>query len=250
MSTIHITVGEANAKPIEASISQDSENKDEVFILKDYLNIGPLKTTDMTYNEGRNAVWEKLKANQKSSAIDDLERLMQLSTRISNGENIEIWFWMAANAEDICAYFWLLHFLKKHQGKFSIINIAGLPFLDNEAQLFYPKTISELPLRQVFKARKLKRLISVSEWEAEEEEWKKMVLENAEIRSLGNGKNLLGKTYDFYDQSLLAALSENQKSNKLVQSFAQKYNFSHTASLFLQWRIQEIKNDVEPITPN
>lgn len=240
MKIIHIVVGEENAKSIQESVSITETSNQSIFILKDCLNIGTLKSEMLPFSEHRNKVSQVLKPNQKSDYIDDLARLMQLSTQISNGAEISLIFWMSSNAEDVCAYYWLLHFLKKHQGKFAVINISGLPFLDEQMQLFYPKTIAEIPSKQIIKALKLKRVISTSEWEAEGEEWKMLVAENAEIRYLVNGKNILSKKVDFYDGQIIAALEDNKKSNKIRQDFIVKSNFSYSALPFLNWRINEI----------
>ena len=241
MNIIHIVVGEENAKPILESIANSSESNESVFTLKDCLNIGILKTDSLHYSENRNAIGQILKPNQKAEYIDDLANLMQISSRLSNGEECELLFWMSTNAEDVCAYYWLLHFLKKHQGKLALINISGLPFLNDEMQLFYPKTIAALPLKQIIKAQKLKRVITTSEWETEGEEWKKMGEENAEIRYVTNGKSLMTANYDFYDTQIESALNQNLRLNKIIQEFTAKYHFSFSAISFLQWRIAELK---------
>jgi hypothetical protein len=241
MGIVHLITGKEHAETLRENLRQSDLSEEEILIFKDLLNFGPLKSENLTYAENRNAFWNTVSPEQQP--VDDLERLMQLSTRLSNGEDLQLWFWMAATAADICTYFWLLHFLKKHQGKLSVINIAGLPFLDEAGKLFYPECIGDLPGKELMKARKLVRKLTASEWETEGEEWKNMVTENAVVRVLKAGKALEGKPMDYFDDSLLAVASEGSKKvHKIIQETKLKNKLPHAGG-FLSWRLQQLMEE-------
>jgi hypothetical protein len=241
MSLIHLIVGDATAKPLSEAVTQDEALAGEIVILKDILNVGPLKTEGMTFSESRSAFWtEVVPEGQPAAEVDDLERLMALSSRLSNDASLNIWFWMAPRAADVCAYFWLLQFLKKHQGRFSVININGLPFLDENGKLFYPESFGDVPVKEIIKARKLARVITPSEWETDGDEWQKMVTENSGLRKHEAGKKLSEQSITFYDDLLLSLCTkQNQKAIRVVNQAMSK-NKIQTGDWFLLWRLRTL----------
>ena len=241
MSVIHLIVGDATARPLLESVAQQEVQNEEVIVLKDILHVGPLKTEDMSFSEGRSAFWNKVNPEGQAEAkVDDLERLMEVSTRMSNDPDLKLWFWMAPTPADVTAYFWLLHFLKKHQGRFSVLNINGLPFLDDNGKLFYPESIGHIPVKGIAKARKLARETTVSEWETDADEWPRLLEENSGLRVFQGGKKLAGQTIDHYDNLLLGLVTtQNQKSNKIVNTALSKHKIP-TGDWFLHWRLREM----------
>lgn len=239
MKLIHLIVGDLAAKPLLEAVTQHESLEGEVVVLKDILHVGPLKTVDASFSEGRTLFWNQAIAeHQAHVAVDDLERLMQISSRLSNGEELNIWFWMAPIPADITAYFWLIHFLKKHQGKFAVVNINGLPFLDEQGKLFYPDSIGSIPVKEIIKARKLARITTPSEWETDADEWPKLVEENAGLRIHEGGKKLTGQNIDHFDILLLTFITaQNQKANKVVNQAMTKHKLQ-TGDLFLHWRLR------------
>jgi hypothetical protein len=239
MSLIHLIVGDATAKPLIEAVALDEHLKGEVIVLKDILHVGPLKTEGMTFSEGRTAFWNTvIPEKQHDIVVDDLERLMEVSSRLSNSEDLKIWFWMAPTPADVTAYFWLLHFLKKHQGRFSVVNINGLPFLDENGKLFYPESIGHIPVKEMVKARKLARVTTPSEWETDADEWPRLIEENAGLRILQGGKKLSGHDIDHYDILLLTFITaQNQKATKVVNQALSKHKLP-TGDTFLHWRLR------------
>jgi len=241
MSLIHLIVGDATAKPLTEAVTQHEALAGDVVILKDILHVGPLKTEGMTFSEGRSAFWSSVvPEGQPAVLVDDLERLMEVSSRLSNDEELKIWFWMAPTPADVTAYFWLLHFLKKHQGRFSVVNINGLPFLDENGKLFYPESIGHIPVKEIIKARKLARVTTPSEWETDADEWPRLIEENAGLRIHQGGKKLGGQEIDHYDILLLTFITaQNQKATKVVNLALSKHKLP-TGDLFLHWRLREM----------
>lgn len=239
MSIIHLIVGDATAKPLIEAVAQDEHLKGEVIVFKDILHVGPLKTEGMSFSEGRSAFWTgTFPDKEKEAVVDDLERLMEVSSRLSNDENLKIWFWMAPTPADVTAYFWLIHFLKKHQGRFSVVNINGLPFLDENGKLFYPESIGHIPVKEMMKARKLARVTTPSEWETDADEWPRLLEENAGIRIFHGGKKLTGQDIDHYDILLQTFVtSQNQKATKIAGLAMSKHKVP-TGDAFLLWRLR------------
>jgi hypothetical protein len=239
MSTIHLIVGDATAKPLIEAVAQGDQLSGEVIVFKDILHVGPLKTEGMSFSEGRTAFWNQvIPEKQQEVEVDDLERLMEVSSRLSNDEELSIWFWMAPTPADVTAYFWLIHFLKKHQGRFSVVNINGLPFLDENGKLFYPESIGHIPVKEIIKARKLARVTTPSEWETDADEWPRLIEENSGIRLFKGGKKLDGEDINHYDILLETFLTHsNQKATRVVGIAMGKHKIP-TGDAFLLWRLR------------
>lgn len=241
MSLIHLIVGDYTAKPLIEAVAEHEALAGEVVVLKDILHVGPLKTEGMTFSEGRSAFWgQVVPEGQLSEPVDDLERLMAVSSRLSNDPEAKVWFWMAPTPADVTAYYWLLHFLKKHQGRFYVVNINGLPFLDTNGKLFYPESIGHIPVKELVKARKLARVTTPSEWETDGDEWARLVEENAGLRIHQGGKKLAPQTIDHYDILLLTFIqAQGQKATKVISQAMSKHKLL-TGDVFLHWRLREM----------
>jgi hypothetical protein len=243
MRIIHLIVGDVAAKPLIEACAGHEAMSGEVIVLKDILHVGPLKTEGLSFSEGRSLFWNTVSENQQNIEVNDLERLMEVSSILSNDENVAVWFWMAPAPADVTAYYWLLHFLKKHQGRFSVVNINGLPFLDENGKLFYPESIGYIPVKEILKARKLARVTTPSEWETDMDEWPRLLSENGGIRVHEGGKRLKSEPISFYDDVLLQYITaQNQKANKIVNLAISK-NKVPTGDLFLHGRLREMSKE-------
>jgi len=241
MHTIHILTEAAAKSIIEETLkAQDDSDKFELLVLQDELHIGPLQTDGASFSDARYRFHCSLSENGISDALPDLDRLMAISTRLSNNEDSRLCFWMAANAKDVCAYYWLLHYLKKHSGKLSVINIAGLPFLNENNQLFYPLSIADIPAKEIRKTLKLQRQITLSEWETDAFEWKQLREQNSELRLLNNGKKIDNQPIDYFDEILLRHCSQQpKKQSSLIQQALQDIKFQ-VPGIFLQSRLRHL----------
>lgn len=241
MTTIHILNKSAAINNLQMVLkANDNEDSFKILALDDYLNIGPLQTEELTFSEGRNAFRNKLSANGEVPPIEDLERLMTISTRLSNKKEIRLCFWLAANARDLCTYHWLLHNLKKHVGRLYIINITGLPFLDEDNQLFYPNVFSALPPKEIAKTLSLCRKISSSEWETGREVWLNLQSQNDDLRILSRENNLEGVPIDTYDAILLDQCSEQAKNIDTLIRQSLKIIEASIPKQFLEFRLKEL----------
>ena len=147
---------------------------------------------------------------------------------------------MAPNPADICAYFFIIHFLNKHAGRINIVNLANLPFLDESGKVFYPKNISEIIPKELIKARKLSRPLTPAEFEMDGDEWKRLVNDDAGIRTFEGGKKLLSRNINFYDDQLSSFCSQQfQKASRIIGQAITKFGIP-TGDLFLGYRIRKM----------
>ncbi len=241
----HFVVGDLAAEPLRAAVLSEPSMTGEVVVLKDILHVGPLqKAEGQTFSELRTAYWQQVVANEKNfPGVDDMEKLLEISAAMYKNEEIKAWFWMAPSAADVSAYYWMLPYLSKHIGRFYLLNITGLPFLDEQGKIYYPKSISEILPRELVKARRLARLVTHAEVEVDTDEWRKLVEENAAIRIHEGGKRLISKDEAFYDNQLISFCSQQfQKASKIVRQTLSKYKIP-TGDVFLGWRLRRMAEE-------
>jgi len=236
----HFVVGDLAADPLSAAVLSEPSIQGAVIVLKDILHVGPLKKEEgQSFSELRSAYWQQVAPNDKNPVqVDDMERMLEVSAAMYKDENIKAWIWMAPAPADVCAYYWLLPYLSKHKDRFYVVNIAGLPFLDENGKVFYPKSISHVLPKELVKARRLARQVTPSEMEVDTDEWKKLVEENAPLRIHEGGKRIISKTEDNYDSQLTSFCSHQfQKASKIVRQTLAKYNIP-TGDTWLGWRLR------------
>ena len=238
----HIVTGDVAAAPLKDAIVLDPAMEGEIVVIKDVLSVGPLqKEEGQSFSEMRSAFWQEVVTNDKNPIqVDDLERLLEIGNELSKNEDAKIWLWIAPWPADVCTYHWALQYLGKYIGRLYVINIAGLPFLDENGKVFFPKSIGEIQPREVVKARRLARLVTPAEIEVDGEEWRKLVIENAGIRIHEGGKRLISKSAGHYDNQLISFASQQyQKASKIVGQALSKFNIP-TGDLYLGWRLRQL----------
>lgn len=241
----HIVVGDMAAGPLREAVMGEPSMQGEVVVMKDILNVGPLKKEEgLSFSQMRSAFWNTVVNNEKTPAqVDDMERLLEISKAMYDDPETKAWFWMAPAAADVCAYHWMLPYLSKHQGRFYIVPIAGLPFLDEKGRVYYPKNISEILPKELIKARKLARQVTLPEVEMDTYEWRKLTDENAGIRTHEGGKKLSSRNEDHYDNQLISFCSHQfQKGSRIVSQALSKYSIP-TGDLYLGWRLRKMAEE-------
>ena len=238
----HFVVGDMAAQPLQEAILNEPSIQGEVIILKDLLHLGPLQREEgVSFSAMRSEFWNTVIGNDKQPVeVTDLERLMEASTQLTNNPEAQIWLWMAPWPADVCAYHWMLSYLGKHMGRFYLVNIAGLPFLDENGKVYFPKNLSEIMPKELVKARRLARLVTPAEYEVDGEEWNHYVNENSGIRTHEGGKKLSSREETHYDNILLSYCSHQfQKAHKVINQAISKYNVP-TGDVYLGWRLREM----------
>ena len=106
-----------------------------------------------------------------------------------------------------------------------------------------PKNISEILPRELVKARKLARQVTLPEVEMDTYEWRKLTDEHAGIRTHEGGKKLSSRNEDHYDGQLLSFCSHQfQKGSRIVSQALSKYSIP-TGDLYLGWRLRKMAEE-------
>jgi hypothetical protein len=152
----------------------------------------------------------------------------------------DVWIWMGQNQHDVCGYYWLMPQLKNYQGRIHVLYLNNLPFINEKGSIFYPTHLFQIQPKEFLKAKKLSRPITLSEFEVDPDEWKKLCSESAIVRILEGGKKIASKEDSFYDKDLLSAITSNfQKVSKILFTSLGKMKIQ-TGDVFLAWRIRKL----------
>src|SRR5690606_10004757 len=94
--------------------------------------------------------------------------------------------------------------------------------------------------REFVKAKKLARPVTLSEFEIDPDEWRKITEENAMVRVLEGGKKIVGKDERFFDNEILKNVTaEWQKATRVLSNTLNRMKVK-TGDLFLMWRMKQL----------
>jgi hypothetical protein len=247
---IHIVFQQADVLTLKKAIDLDESLQGDILEIKDDFAVGPLENIDT--EEGwaaRENWWRELLAqspyshDQLVGSFDDRKTVEELKRRLDENETEVAWLWMGQNQHDVCGYYWLIPQLKEYQGRIFVLYLNNLPFINEKGQIFYPTTLHEIQPKEFLKAKKLSRAVTLSEFEVDPDEWKRLTAENAMIRILEGGKKIVGKETDFYDKDILTNLtSEFQKGNRAMANILGKMKIK-TGDVFLLWRMKYLAGE-------
>ena len=244
---IHIVFQQSDVDTLQEAIKLDENLQGEIVEIKDELAVGPI--ADIYETEGyqtRRDWWKKILEHsaytEQLNIIDDKLTAHQLKEKLKD-ESQQAWIWMAPNQHDVCGYYWLINQLKEFEGRVYILSLNNLPFISDKGNIFYPRDLFEIPPKEFIKAKKLARPVTISEFELDADEWKKLCSENGIVRILEGGKKIISKDADYYDSDILKALTqEPQKLHKIFGTLFSKMKL-HTGDVFLVWRMKELANE-------
>ena len=220
---IHLVFETANVAILQSAIEMDESLAGKIIEIKDDYAVGPIADIYETegYQARRNWWMELLKYSpyeEQIDIVDDKLVVHQLIQDLQESENEQVWIWMGQNAHDVCGYYWLMSQLKELQGKVQVLYLNNLPFLNEKGQLFYPTNLSQIQPSEFLKAKKLARPITLSEFELDPDEWKKLCIDNGFVRFLEGGKKLASMDISYYDKEILSLLTKN--AQKLPSALA------------------------------
>lgn len=244
---IHVVFQEADIDVLNKAIEMDESLTGEIIQIKDDYAVGPLANSNTPEGwQERTNWWMSLIDNtpykESTGMIDDRLAVHQLKKKLDE-EPDDVWLWMGQNQHDVCGYYWLMSQLKDYQGRIFVLYLNNLPFLNDKGSLFYPTAIHEILPKEILKAKKLARPITLSEFEVDPDEWKKLSNENAMVRILEGGKKIVSKEEIFYDKELLSYISgEWQKVHKVFTSLFSKMKV-RTGDVFLSWRMKKMAEE-------
>jgi hypothetical protein len=243
---IHIVFNESEIELMRKVIELDETLAGEVIQIKDDFAVGPLTGIDTEAGwQARLDWWRMLLqgspyGDQLVGSFDDRETVNNIKTKLNENPEEELWIWMAQNQHDVTGYFWLMPQFKDYQGRVMILYLNNLPFINEKGNIFYPSWLNEIQPKEFLKAKKLARPITLSEYEIDPDEWKKIVEENATVRILEGGKKIVGKEEDFYDNEILKNLTgEWQKATRVLSNTLHRMKIK-TGDLFLMWRMKDL----------
>lgn len=242
-SMIHVVFQEADIKVLGKAIEMDESLAGEIMIIRDDFAVGPI--TNIYETEGyqsRRDWWKELLEFSPYTGsldiVDDKLAAHQIKEKLDAGE--ALWIWMAQNQHDVCGYYWLMSQLKDYQGKVYVLYLNNLPFINDKGGIFYPAALHEIQPKEFLKAKKLARLITLSEFEIDPDEWKRLCNDNAMVRLLEGGKKIIGKDISHYDNDILSAITnEPQKLTRILNTLFSKMKVK-TGDVFLVWRIRKL----------
>ncbi|HMW67047.1 MAG TPA: DUF1835 domain-containing protein [Chitinophagaceae bacterium] len=245
---IHIVFQQDDVALLKDAMQLDETLQGEIFEIKDEWGVGPLQNLDEEAGwTARMEWWRQLLQGSPYEnmlgSFDDRITVSRIKEKLSAEPDGEAWIWMGQNQHDVTGYYWLMRQLKEYQGRVMIIYLNNLPFINEKGQLFYPWAIGNVLPKEIIKAKKLARPITLSEYEIDPDEWKKITEENAMVRVLEGGKKIAGKEENFYDIEILKNLTgEWQKANRVITNTLNRMKIK-TGDVFLMWRLKQLIAD-------
>jgi hypothetical protein len=244
---IHIVFNEADVAVMKEAIKLDESLQGEVIQIKDDFAVGPLR--DIYTEEGisaRKQWWRDvltgsdIEGKVDDGSVDDQKMVKELEERLDSNPEEIVWIWAAQNKHDVSGYYWLMSQLADYQGRIYILYLNNLPFFNEKGNIFYPEHLEQIPPKEFLKAKKLARPITLSEFEVDPDEWRKITEQDKHVRILEGGKKLVQQDVDYYDGELKKYITgEWQKANKIISAFFHKAKHL-TGDMFLLWRLKQI----------
>jgi len=244
----HIVFNESEVALMQEVMTLDETLAGEVLLIKDDFAVGPLQQLDTEEGwQARLAWWSQLAQGspytEVAGSFDDRLTVAALKEKLASNPEEELWIWMGQNQHDVTGYYWLMPQLKEFQGRIMILYMNNLPFINEKGHIFYPSWLSEIQPREFTKAKKLARPVTLSEFEIDPDEWRKLTEENALVRILEGGKKIAGKEENFYDPEILKNITgEWQKATRVLSNTLNRMKIK-TGDIFIMWRMKQLITD-------
>ncbi len=243
----HIVFDARGAEALSAAMDIEESLDGETILIGDDYSIGPLRDIYTEQGEENRKKWlNSIHDSNGGSFISDAEvesdhlKLQRVVQRMKQEEFDQIWIWVAPNAKDVCGYFWTISQLKDFTGRIFVLHLNNLPFISEKGTVFYPSFLSDIPVKEFIKARKLARPVSSAEFETDPDEWVRICSDEKNLRLLEGGKKLVQREDDYFDQSLMNFLQPVfQKISRTLHQYLLKSQ-EKTNESFLLWRLKQL----------
>ncbi len=246
---IHVVFNESEVGLMKQVIEMDETIQGDVVQIKDDFAVGPLQGIDTEEGWQARRDWWKSQlvgspySETLAGSFDDRQTINELKAKLDENPEEELWIWMGQNQHDVTGYYWLMPQFREFQGRVMILYLNNLPFINEKGQIFYPSWLNEIQPKEFLKAKKLARPITLSEFEIDPDEWRKIADENAMVRILEGGKKIAGKEEHFYDNEILKNLTaEWQKATRVLSNTLNRMKIK-TGDLFLMRRMKYLVNE-------
>lgn len=246
---IHIVFNESEIELMQQVIQLDETLAGDVIQIRDDFAVGPLAGIDTEEGwQARLDWWRTLLqgspyGDSHVGSFDDRETVKQVKAKLDENPTEELWIWMGQNQHDVMGYYWLMPQFREYQGRVMILYLNNLPFINEKGHIFYPSWLSEIQPKEFTKAKKLARPVTLSEFEIDPDEWRKIAEENATVRILEGGKKIAGKEENFYDTEILKNVTgEWQKATRVLTNTLHRMKIK-TGDVFIMWRMKSLINE-------
>jgi hypothetical protein len=245
---IHIVFNESEVELMKKVIELDESLTGEVLQIKDDFATGPLAALDTEEGwQARLGWWNSISAGSPytnlAGKFDDRETVKEIKAKLDADSEEQVWIWMGQNQHDVMGYYWLIPQLRNYQGRVMILYLNNLPFINEKGQLFYPCWLHEIQPKEFVKAKKLARPVTLSEFEIDPDEWRKIAEENAVVRILEGGKKITGKDESFFDGEIIKNITpEWQKATRVLTNILHRMKIK-TGDIFIMWRMKHLINE-------
>jgi hypothetical protein len=242
---LHIVFNESEVALMQQVLELEEDLAGEVWQIKDDFAVGPIQSIyEPEGYQQRRDWWKTLLENspyaEQADLVDDKLTVHNLKKKLEEEPELEVWIWMGQNQHDVSGYYWLMPQLREFQGRIMVLYMNNLPFINEKGNIFYPSWLHEIRPSEFRKARKLARPITLSEFEVDPDEWKKLCDENATVRILEGGKKIVSKDETFYDAELLKNITgEWQKSWRVLSNTLNRMKIK-TGDVFIMWRMKQL----------
>lgn len=243
---LHIVFNEKEVALLQEVIQLDPTLDGPIELIRDDYAVGPLEGLETQGGiESRKRWWMQLLQGspyetEHADQIDDLRTVQSITRYLDEDPTYECYIWMGPNQHDVSGYYWLISQLRAYQGRVMVLYMNNLPFLNEKGQLFYPNFLSEIRPSEFLKAKKLARPVTLSEFEIDPDEWRKLCNENGFVRWLEGGKKLVSKEISCYDQEIRRFIGGDwQRSNRLLHQLQTRMK-NRTGDVFLMSRLHAL----------
>jgi len=242
---LHIVFNESEVALMQQVLELEEDLAGEVWQIKDDFAVGPIQSIyEPEGYQQRRDWWKTLLENspyaEQADLVDDKLTVHNLKKKLEEEPELEVWIWMGQNQHDVAGYYWLMPQLREFQGRIMVLYMNNLPFINEKGNIFYPSWLHEIRPSEFRKARKLARPITLSEFEVDPDEWKKLCDENATVRILEGGKKIVSKEETFYDAELLKNITGDwQKSWRVLSNTLNRMKIK-TGDVFIMWRMKQL----------
>jgi hypothetical protein len=243
---LHIVFNASEINLMREVIKLEESLAGEVIQIKDDFAVGPLAGIETEEGwSSRVDWWRQLLRNSpyendSQTFFDDRDTVNRIKAQLDAEARQQVWIWMGQNQHDVCGYYWVMQHFKEYQGRVLVIYLNNLPFINEKGQLFYPSWIHEIQPKELLKARRLARPITLSEFEVDPDEWKKLCTENAMVRILEGGKKIVGRDETFYDNEIMKNLTSDwQKATRVLMNSLHRMKIK-TGDVFMMWRMKQM----------
>lgn len=243
---VHIVFNESEVDLMKQVIEMDETLQGEVMLIRDDFAVGPLTAIDTAEGwQARVNWWMSLIAGspydkETAGNFDDRETVKTIKEILDGNTEEELWIWMGQNQHDVTGYYWLISQLSSFQGRVMVLYLNNLPFINEKGQIFYPSWLGEIQPKEFLKAKKLARPVTLSEFEIDPDEWRKLVEENVMVRILEGGKKIVGREDSFYDSEILKNITgEWQKATRVLSNTLHRMKIK-TGDVFIMYRMKQL----------